>query len=110
MHHLYATIRRALVAAALSLALVPAARATEVPGHQDEGDLNRRRAEWIEQIHRAAPGVNWRDIEAANRLETMFLLSGAARPRIAGSWTEKGAANLTGRNFDCARTSDVTTP
>ena len=34
-----------------------------VPGEEDEGHKELRRA-WIEELHRAAPDVDWRAIEA----------------------------------------------
>lgn len=89
------------------LALAPAALAGPfVPPQSDEASLNARRAEWIEQIHRAAPGDDWRRIERANRLETALRLTGTTRTTGAPTaWTERGAANLTGRNWDGAWTS-----
>ena len=109
---MFARLWRCLVVSAvLALVTTPLARAQAgpsqiAPGH-DEADLNARRAEWIEQIHRAAPGTNWREIESANRLEALFMRQ--ARAQLApsgGEWIERGAQNVTGRTYDCAIGSD----
>lgn len=67
-------------------------------GAEHENKVGRER--WIEEIHRAAPGVDWRAIEARNRrAETerrrRLALSGseAATP----VWHEVGSRNLAGR-------------
>ncbi len=80
--------------------------ATLIPQDQDEASLNTRRAEWIEQIHRAAPGTDWREIEAANRLESTFLRQAFGAVPLPGEWIERGAQNVTGRTYDCAIGSD----
>lgn len=77
-----------------------------VPPQTDEASLNVRRAEWIERIHRAAPGTDWRAIERANRLELALRLAGTSRAGgVSSAWSERGAANLTGRNWDGTWTS-----
>jgi hypothetical protein len=95
--------------------------------------LNRTKAErkkfrndrkkWIEQMHRAAPGVDWRAIDRATRdrkavkrlAERKALLDkGALQPGVPvienietvamlGTWNERGSDNLSGR----MHTSDV---
>lgn len=63
-----------------------------------------RRAEWIEQRHRAAPGVDWRAIEEENRLAAMARRQEALRSRAptAGAWSELGSRNLAGSTFVAA--------
>ena len=58
---------------------------------------NRREREaWIERMHRAAPGVDWRELERANSQEN--LLSRQLSNVIeTGAWTEVGSMNQTGR-------------
>jgi photosystem II stability/assembly factor-like uncharacterized protein len=89
-----------------------ASRASSEPivdRESDEADLNRRRSEWIERIHRTAPGVDWRAIESANRLEAQFLRRSFLGPRDTSPWQEKGASNLTGRNWVSALAADQST-
>ena len=75
----------------------------------DESEELAKRAEWIERIHKAAPGVDWRVIEAQNRQNRYesFLnrnrqkdgstLISVGNDLLQGVWTEKGSANLAGR-------------
>lgn len=59
------------------------------------------RKEWMEAMHRAAPGVDWREIERQNGLAAMArrqaLLQGRAAASSAGRWKELGSRNLAGR-------------
>jgi hypothetical protein len=79
---------------------------TSVPAGHDEAGLDSRRSEWLEQIHRSAPGTDWRAIESANRLETMLLRQSAPLAANSAAWLERGAPNITGRTFGCALASD----
>ena len=62
-----------------------------------EGD--REREAWIESMHRAAPGVSWREIERENRRRSASRLAQAAAGAAAptGVWQQRGPTNLTGR-------------
>jgi hypothetical protein len=74
----------------------------------EDADLQRR-SEWIERIHKAAPGTNWRDIESQNRREKYLVNLSADRQKsiselltvipgvLTGTWNEKGSDNLAGR-------------
>lgn len=74
----------------------------------EDADL-RRRAEWIERIHKAAPGTDWRSIEAQNRRDKYLANLSAGRQKslsdlltvipgvLTGTWNEKGSNNLAGR-------------
>ncbi|HWN81703.1 MAG TPA: hypothetical protein VNM87_06385, partial [Candidatus Udaeobacter sp.] len=84
--------------ALLAVGLASSADAQIVHRETDEAELNERRQEWLERIHRAAPGVDWRALESANRLEALFLRQQPA-PAELSPWQEKGASNLTGRNW-----------
>jgi hypothetical protein len=76
---------------------------------EDESEELAKREEWIERIHKAAPGVDWRAIEEQNRLNryNSFLnrdikkdgttLISVGNNLLQGVWTEKGSANLAGR-------------
>lgn len=81
----------------------------------EEADKQLKRLEWIEQMHKAAPGVDWRamDEQAMEELylERLPLLQSAARSgreksglietladgNLTGRWIEKGSNNLAGR-------------
>ncbi|MBD3301547.1 MAG: T9SS type A sorting domain-containing protein [Candidatus Eisenbacteria bacterium] len=66
-----------------------------------------RRQEWIDSLHRTAPGVDWRAIENANRaahaLERQALVEQGIR---TDDWTEIGSANLAGRTHATAYSPD----
>jgi photosystem II stability/assembly factor-like uncharacterized protein len=67
-------------------------------------EFKKNRKKWIEQMHRAAPGVNWQEMDAQTRADiNMHKLdlrnagkSGIFR-NIQGEWNEKGSNNLAGR-------------
>ncbi|MBL8860444.1 MAG: hypothetical protein JNK02_00385 [Planctomycetes bacterium] len=63
------------------------------------------RARWIEELHKAAEGVDWREIEAANaRSEERRRARMASQQQLtAGSWTEVGSRNQCGRIHTVAR-------
>jgi hypothetical protein len=60
-----------------------------------EGDERARLLRWIESRHRAAPGVDWRAIEAANREAALARLEAkAGGPKPV--WHERGPVNMAG--------------
>ena len=76
---------------------------------EDEGsDQGASRERWIEAMHLAAPGIEWRRIEAANasaeaaRLAKRGTLTAAKggldsiAPGLYGKWSEVGSRNLAG--------------
>lgn len=92
--------------------LPPATEGT--PG--ERADYQARRRAWIEILHRAAPGVDWRAQDAAFRREAMAArMQVAARLRelgappeaglqvrtraISGQWVERGSGNIAGRTL-----------
>ncbi len=65
--------------------------------------LNRKgRKLWLEELHRAAPGTDWRAIEQANG-QTLEALRAGTGDR-SDSWTEIGSRNQAGR-MHCAALS-----
>jgi len=91
-------------------------RATEY-GNEEEIGFKEKRDKWIEEMHRAAPGVNWREIDQETR-EQKSKDKYAQRPdlylkraltsgfqykekivegKLEGSWYERGSNNLAGR-------------
>ena len=83
---------------------------------EPEGDAERReREEWIESMHRAAPGVHWRQIERENRLRNRVRLAEAASLSAASSltpggvWLQRGPTSQTGRTWVTAPTADGST-
>jgi len=84
--------------------VAPRAPARPAPTeHRLDADAERRgnagRREWIESLHRAAPGVDWRAIERENgRLEQARRnVQSRAAAAGGGAWTEIGSSNLAGR-------------
>ena len=58
------------------------------------------RKRWMKQMHRAAAGVDWRDIERRNGLREMErrrALSAEMAMTVGSSWAEVGSKNLAGR-------------
>jgi len=77
--------------------------------HREDRDAERRhrdeRRAWIEEMHRTAPGVDWRAIERRNGLDRM------ERRQVAGRsgpspWSEVGSRNLAGRMHAVALSAD----
>jgi photosystem II stability/assembly factor-like uncharacterized protein len=72
--------------------------------HRQSQDAEKRhkleRRQWIEQMHRAAPGVDWRAIEQANGKQRQRIrreaLADKTREEIS-PWTETGSRNQAGR-------------
>jgi photosystem II stability/assembly factor-like uncharacterized protein len=80
----------------------------------DAERINRKgRKAWFEEMHRTAPGVDWRAIERANgeRLTEMRneLRGAQIVPRgSVGDWVERGSRNLAGRMHATALSLDGT--
>ncbi len=80
---------------------VPIAAPTEHWQNEDAEQRNKlARHQWVEQMHRAAPDVDWREVERDNGLQRQQL----RREAIArhgrdddSRWTETGSRNLAGR-------------
>ncbi len=74
----------------------------------EEGDNTENRENWLETIHRAAPGTNWQAIDNTTRLEQYErkkTLRGnssrnaqevLANGNLVGKWFERGSNNLSG--------------
>ena len=70
---------------------------------EDEGNALRR-DEWIESMHRTAPGQNWRDIERSNAIKkqkdyALYRSNGIVvlgDSLYTGIWEEKGSNNQAG--------------
>lgn len=65
-------------------------------------EAEREREAWIESMHRAAPGVNWREIERENRQRSVARLAAAGAAGTSaptGVWQQRGPTNQTGRTF-----------
>ncbi|MDP7063058.1 MAG: hypothetical protein QF489_09040 [Planctomycetota bacterium] len=79
------------------------------PAESEESEENQHaREEWIEGMHRTAPGVDWRAIEesnlrAAQSEREAALMSGAS---TTGSWNEVGSTNLAGSTFVTVPSTD----
>ena len=75
---------------------------------ENETEEQKRRLAWIEQIHRAAPGTDWRAIDRQTRLKKYKAWLKKAGEKsggpvsiaggvLTGVWKEKGSNNLAGR-------------
>lgn len=83
--------------------------------HWLDADAERRsnlgRRAWIEAMHRAAPGTDWRQIEASNgeALMTLRARLRQAKDFTLDTWTERGSRNNAGRMHSVALGQDGTT-
>ena len=70
-------------------------------GFGEGGESYAERQEWIESMHRAAPGFDWRAEESANVLDAMARRENAllSRAPTTGHWNEIGSDNLPGSVF-----------
>jgi len=70
------------------------------------------RLKWLEDMHRAAPGVDWRAIEEQNGRAAMGrrsrLLQNPAAAAQAPLWRELGSRNQAGRMMEAVRSSNGT--
>jgi hypothetical protein len=79
------------------------------PMGDDEIENLKKRERWFEAIHRAAPGTNWRNIEASNRIAASQIRQTHIRDfgrnptaesfaggAITGTWAERGSSNVAG--------------
>lgn len=67
---------------------------------REKRESKKRSEEWIELIHKAAPGADWREIEAQSLAE-MIARGGQAMDRdVNGNWVERGPSNVPGRITD----------
>jgi photosystem II stability/assembly factor-like uncharacterized protein len=86
------------------------------PQPQDgESDRDRQRQAWIESMHRAAPGVDWRKVERANRELSLARRAEIAGPGAANApatglvWLQRGNTSQTGRTWVTAVAGDGNT-
>ncbi len=56
--------------------------------------------EWIDKIHKAAPGDDWRAIESNSIKELIANKKNKSSDNIRGEWREKGPSNIPGRIVD----------
>lgn len=87
---------------------------TEIVSKDKESDNHIKRQEWINAMHRTAPGVDWKEMDEQSRQEMyrerLPALQEAARNglkssviesigdgALTGQWIEKGSDNLSGR-------------
>ena len=71
---------------------------TFVPDGSNKGE--RVPEEWITKTHRAAPGDDWRAIEAASIRQMIGQGGSLQTAAFSGSWQERGPSNIPGRIVD----------
>lgn len=66
-----------------------------------KNELSKKRSEqWWEIIHKAAPGDDWRAIEAESIAEMIARAGSAGNRDVSGTWVERGPSNIPGRITD----------
>jgi len=93
---------------------LPSAQApdsTSVASGQNEEDNQGEREAWIESMHRAAPGVDWRAIEAENGRAASERKQSSRMQRAVttGEWSEVGSKNQAGNIVTSVRSADGNT-
>ena len=74
---------------------------------QDRAEHKRQREEWIESLHRAAPGTDWRAIEKENHGQNVLRrLETEKNGFSTDNWAEIGSANQAGRTHATAYSPD----
>ncbi len=75
-------------------------------GEEEDEDMVARKKAYIELIHRASPGTNWRYLEELNATEAYYRLSEKVAGKTTGTyaggvinaiWHERGNDNMAGR-------------
>ena len=83
----------------------PSTGETMVREGSEEGDNQLKREAWLELMHQAAPGTNWKTIEYRNQLARAAKRKGAAsrggeeilaNGNLIGEWKERGSKNQAG--------------
>lgn len=74
---------------------------TDPRAGQDEDDLREGRLRWIEEMHLAAPDVDWREIEERNRQaererRNALRRAGGGHSPFGAQWEEVGSRNQAG--------------
>jgi hypothetical protein len=90
--------------------LKPSSGGTKVRIEKEESEAEEhlRRLQWIEQMHKTAPGVDWREMDNQTRLKNYsnYLANKNNRSgglvnipgaNLEGNWVEKGSINNAGR-------------
>jgi len=88
-------MRRLLLPLLVAACVAPPPRPR--PADHDEGDGGRHelRERWLEEMHRAAPGVDWRAIEAANQARQL-----AKRNAMRAQLSQPGAGLASGHAWE----------
>jgi hypothetical protein len=90
---------------------------TQVKTDMEDGQGSSKRTEWIEYMHKAAPGTDWREIEKKNSLaiyqakqQNLILkrdgIETIIEGELSGEWIERGSKNLAGSVFDAEYDQD----
>ena len=74
------------------------ANRTSIPDQNAEGE--KVPDEWIEKIHKAAPGEDWRTIESKSIKKLLAAKKSGDTKTLTGEWKERGPSNIPGRIVD----------
>jgi photosystem II stability/assembly factor-like uncharacterized protein len=66
----------------------------------EKSAAEKRSDEWYETIHKAAPGADWKEIEARSIAEMIARSGSASNRELEGMWVERGPSNIPGRITD----------
>ncbi len=83
----------------------PATMHPKPMGEEEDEEMLARKKAYIELIHKAAPGTNWRLVEEQNKINSYFSLKGSAAKTTSSfaggafnaTWHERGNDNIAGR-------------
>ena len=71
---------------------------TPLPVNEPSGE--KVPAEWLERIHKAAPGDDWQAIEANSIRQLLAAKQARTAGGVFGDWVERGPSNIPGRIVD----------
>jgi hypothetical protein len=83
---------------------------TEVRLNSDDAGNAEKRQKWFDILHQSAPGIYWKDVEAANALQNLEIINALRKQKInsrsneewvaggqiLGAWYERGSTNQAG--------------
>ena len=68
--------------------------------NQQGAETKKVSQKWMEKIHKAAPGDDWKIIEASSIRQLIEKKKYLSKTSLSGSWIERGPSNIPGRITD----------
>ncbi|MCB0608782.1 MAG: T9SS type A sorting domain-containing protein [Lewinella sp.] len=78
----------------------PPARDRTIFPDEEEAEGEKMPEEWLNRIHKAAPGDDWKSIESNSIRQLIEAKLNGSPVNLSGTWRERGPANIPGRIVD----------